>query len=95
VVETEVTIRTADGSCDAAFFHPATGSIPGVLVWPDAFGLRPAMRAIGRRLAGEGYAVLVPNPFYRVAQAPVYETAANVDFRDPATMQKLGRSWAR
>ncbi|MCE9658904.1 MAG: dienelactone hydrolase family protein [Burkholderiales bacterium] len=90
VVESEVTIRTADGSCDAAFFHPTSGSYPGVLVWPDAFGLRPSMRAIGRRLAGEGYAVLVPNPFYRVAKAPVYETAANVDFRDPATMQKLG-----
>ena len=90
VVESEVNIRTPDGTCDAAFFHPSTGSYPGVLVWPDAFGLRPAMRAIGRRLAGEGYAVLVPNPFYRVARAPVYETAANVDFRDPATMQKLG-----
>jgi len=90
VVETEVTITMPDGSCDAAFFHPAAGSHPGVLVWPDAFGLRPSMRAIGRRLAGEGYAVLVPNPFYRVAKAPVYETAANVDFRDPATMQKLG-----
>ena len=61
-----------------------------MLVWPDAFGLRPSMRAIGRRLAGEGYAVLVPNPYYRVARAPVYETAANIDFRDPATMQKLG-----
>ena len=90
VVESEVNVRTPDGTCDAAFFHPSTGSYPGVLVWPDAFGLRPAMRAIGRRLAGEGYAVLVPNPFYRVARAPVYETAANVDFRDPATMQKLG-----
>jgi carboxymethylenebutenolidase len=90
VVETEVTVRTPDGSCDAAFFHPATGSHPGVLVWPDAFGLRPSMRAIGRRLAGEGYAVLVPNLYYRVARAPVYETAANIDFRDPATMQKLG-----
>jgi carboxymethylenebutenolidase len=90
VVETEVKVPTPDGSCDAAFFHPQTGSFPGVLVWPDAFGLRPSMRAIGRRLAGEGYAVLVPNPFYRVAKAPVYETAANVDFRDPATMQKLG-----
>jgi carboxymethylenebutenolidase len=90
VVEAEVTIPMPDGSCDAAFFHPASGSHAGVLVWPDAFGLRPSMRAIGRRLAGEGYAVLVPNPFYRVAKAPVYETAANVDFRDPATMQKLG-----
>ncbi len=90
VVETEVTIATPDGSCDAAFIHPATGAYPGVLIWPDAFGLRPAMRAMGRRLAAEGYSVLVPNPFYRVARAPVYESAANVNFRDPATMQKLG-----
>ena len=90
VVEAEVTIATPDGSCDAAFIHPATGSYPGVLIWPDAFGLRPAMRAIGRRLAAEGYAVLVPNPFYRIAKAPLYESAANVDFRDPATMHKLG-----
>ncbi|MGZ5184294.1 MAG: dienelactone hydrolase family protein [Caldimonas sp.] len=90
VVETEVAIRTPDGSCDAAFIHPASGAYPGVLVWPDAFGLRPAMRAMGRRLAAEGYAVLVPNPFYRVARAPVYESAAKVDFNDPATRQKLG-----
>jgi carboxymethylenebutenolidase len=61
-----------------------------VLIWPDAFGLRPSMRAMGRRLAAEGYAVLVPNPFYRVGKAPMYESAADVDFRDPATMQKLG-----
>jgi dienelactone hydrolase len=90
VVEREVAVRTPDGSCDAAFFHPASGSHPGVLVWPDAFGLRPSMRAIGRRLAGEGYAVLVPNPYYRVARAPQYDSAANIDFRDPETMKKLG-----
>ena len=90
VVETEVTIATPDGSCDAAFIHPPTGAHPGVLIWPDAFGLRPSMRAIARRLAAEGYAVLVPNPFYRVGKAPMYENAANVDFRDPTTMQKLG-----
>ncbi|MGZ5893331.1 MAG: dienelactone hydrolase family protein [Caldimonas sp.] len=90
VVETEVAIRTPEGSCDAAFIHPASGAYPGVLIWPDAFGLRPAMRAMGRRLAAEGYAVLVPNPFYRVARAPVYESAAKVDFNDPATRQKLG-----
>jgi carboxymethylenebutenolidase len=90
VVATEVMIATPDGTCDAVFIHPATGAYPGVLIWPDAFGLRPSMRAIGRRLAAEGYAVLVPNPFYRVARAPVYESAANVDFRDAATMQKLG-----
>src|SRR5450432_3527073 len=90
VVETNVEIKTPDGSCDAAFIHPATGSYPGVLIWPDAFGLRPSMRAIGRRLAAEGYAVLVPNPFYRIGKAPMYESAANVDFRDPTTMQQLG-----
>jgi carboxymethylenebutenolidase len=89
VVVQEVTIKTPDGTCDAAFIHPPTGSHPGVLVWTDAFGLRPSMREIGKRLAAEGYAVLVPNPFYRVAKAPVYESAANVDFKDPATMDKL------
>ena len=90
IAESEIAIETAEGSCDAAFIHPASGAHPGVLIWPDAFGLRPAMREIGRRLAGEGFAVLVPNPFYRVAKAPVYESAANVDFADPATRAKLG-----
>ncbi len=89
VVEDEVSVRTADGSCDAAFIHPATGSYPGVLVWPDAFGLRASMREIGKRVAAQGYAVLVPNPFYRVAKAPQFDTAANVDFSDPATRAKL------
>jgi carboxymethylenebutenolidase len=90
VTETEVSIPTPDGTCDAALFHPATGTHPAVLIWPDAFGLRPAMRAMGRRLAGEGYAVLVPNPFYRVAKGVVYESAVNVDFQAPATRAKLG-----
>jgi carboxymethylenebutenolidase len=89
VVETDVSIKTADGTCDAAFFHPSTGAFPGVIVWPDAFGLRPSMRDIGRRLAAEGYSVLVPNPFYRIGKAPFYESAAQVDFKDPATMDKL------
>jgi len=90
VVETDLSIETPDGSCDAAFIHPATGVHPGVLIWPDAFGLRPAMREMARRLAGDGYAVLVPNPFYRLVKAPLYDTAANVDFSDPATRAKLG-----
>ena len=90
VVETEVVIRTPDGNCDAAFIHPASGSFPGVLIWPDAFGLRPAFRAMGRRLAAEGYAVLVPNPFYRIGKAPMYESGADVDFTKPEAMQKLG-----
>ena len=89
VVETPVSITTLDGTCDAALLHPASGAFPAVIVWPDAFGLRPAMREMGRRLAADGYTVLVPNPFYRVAKAPVYEDASNVDFADPATMTKL------
>jgi carboxymethylenebutenolidase len=85
-VETDVTIKTGDGTCDAFFVHPASGAHPGVLIWPDALGLRPVMRAMARRLAAEGYAVLVPNPFYRVSRAPQFETAANLDFGDPAVL---------
>ena len=70
VTETKVEIKTPDGTCDAAFIHPTSGSHPGVLIWPDAFGLRPSMRDMGKRIAAEGYSVLVPNPFYRVAKAP-------------------------
>jgi carboxymethylenebutenolidase len=68
--ESDVTIRTPDGECDAYFVTPATGAHAAVLVWPDIFGLRPAMREMGKRLAGEGYSVLVVNPFYRQQKAP-------------------------
>ena len=70
VAEREVEIKTPDGTCDAAFVYPKSGAHAGVLIWPDAFGLRPALREMAKRLAAEGYAVLVPNPFYRVAKAP-------------------------
>jgi carboxymethylenebutenolidase len=89
VVETDVTIKTPDGTCDAAFFHPPTGTHPGVLIWPDAFGLRPAMRDIGKRIAAEGYAVLVPNPFYRVAKAPVFDSASWFNFQSQDDMAKI------
>ena len=69
IVETNVEVKTPDGTCDAAFIHPKTGSHAGVLIWPDAFGLRPAMRDFGKRLAADGYSVLVPNPYYRVGKA--------------------------
>jgi len=70
VVEAEVTITTPDGTCDAYFVHPSTGTAPGVIVWPDIFGLRGSMRQMGRRLAESGYSVLVVNPFYRTQKAP-------------------------
>jgi carboxymethylenebutenolidase len=88
LIETDVAIKTPDGTCDAAFIRPNTGSYPGVLVWPDAFGLRPSMRAIGRRIATEGYSVLVPNPFYRVSKAP-FSDASNFNFQNPDDMAKL------
>jgi carboxymethylenebutenolidase len=90
VVETDVTIKTPDGTCDAAFIHPTSGSHPGVLIWADAFGLRPAMRDIGKRIAAEGYSVLVPNPFYRLAKAPVFDNPSSFDFQNQADMAKLG-----
>jgi carboxymethylenebutenolidase len=89
VVETDVTIKTPDGTCDAAFIHPQTGSHPGVLIWTDAFGLRPAMRDIGKRIAAEGYSVLIPNPFYRTAKAPVFDSASSFNFQNEADMAKL------
>ncbi len=89
LVESDVTITTPDGTADAAFIHPATGAHPGVVIWPDAFGLRPSMRDMARRLAAEGYAVLVPNPFYRVAKAPVFESAAWFDFKKPEDMARI------
>jgi carboxymethylenebutenolidase len=73
VKESDVTIKTPDGECDAYFVAPA-GAHAAVLVWPDIFGLRPAFRQMGKRLAESGYAVLVVNPFYRQKKAP---TAAN------------------
>jgi carboxymethylenebutenolidase len=88
VVEKDVEIKTADGMCDAAFLHPAEGTHPGVLIWTDIFGLRPAFRAMGRRLAAQGYAVLVPNPFYRTARAPLVVDASGFNFDDPAERSK-------
>lgn len=73
VVEADVNITTPDGTADAYFVHPATGAAAAVLVWPDIFGLRPAFRQMGKRLAESGYSVLVVNPFYRTKKAPTAE----------------------
>ena len=87
IEEAEVDIRTPDGTADAYFVHPGEGKHPGVLMWPDIFGLRPAFRQMGRRLAEAGYAVLVPNPFYRTKRAPT--APENPDFNDPPTRAAL------
>ena len=89
IVETEVEIKTPDGTCDAAFIHPASGSHPGVLLWPDAFGLRPSMRDMAKRLAAEGYSVLVPNPFYRMGKAPFFTDVTTFSFQNPTERAKI------
>ena len=82
VTESDVTIKTPDGTADCCFVHPASGTAPGVLVWPDIFGLRPAFRQMGKRLAESGYAVLIVNPFYRVKKAPTAEAGSATPLQD-------------
>ena len=83
----DVSVGTPDGQADCYFTHPATGRHAGVIVWPDILGLRPALRAMGDRLASSGYAVLVVNPYYRQAPAPVVPEGAS--FRDAATRETV------
>ena len=82
VMEMDVNIQTPDGMADCYFVHPSTGSHAAVIIWPDILGLRPAFRAMGKRLAQSGYSVLVVNPFYRSAKSPVVGPGAS--FADPA-----------
>ena len=83
----DVEVSTPDGTADCHFVHPASGTHPGVLIWPDALGLRPAFEQMGRRLAESGHAVLVVNPYYRTERAPVLPEGAS--FRDEATRKKI------
>jgi carboxymethylenebutenolidase len=87
VTESEVDVKTPDGTADCYFVHPSAGAHPGVIVWPDILGLRPAFRQMGRRLAESGYSVLVVNPFYRGRRAPV--VAPGASFADPEVKQTV------
>ena len=89
VTETNVTIQTPDGTCDCAFIYPSTGAHAAVIIWPDAFGLRVSMREMAKRLASDGYSVLVPNPFYRMAKSPVFGDISKFSFANPADRSKL------
>ena len=82
VTESEVTVTTPDGTADCYFVHPASGAAAAVLVWPDIFGLRPAFRQMGKRLAESGYSVLVVNPFYRAKKAPTAPKGAATPIAD-------------
>lgn len=87
VKEAEIEIKTPDGVADAYFVHPTAGAHPGVLIWADALGLRPAFKQMAKRLAESGYAVLVPNPFYRAKRAPILPPGAS--FQDPETRKTV------
>ncbi|MEU9991632.1 dienelactone hydrolase family protein [Streptomyces sp. NPDC048045] len=89
---TAVAIPTADGTADAYLAHPADGSpYPGVLLYQDAYGLRPQLRAMADRLAGAGYTVLVPNVFYRHGRTPIGELPEFIDpAADPSLWERIG-----
>lgn len=88
VTESDVNVTTPDGTADCYFVHPATGTAPGVLMWPDIFGLRPAFRQMGKRLAESGYAVLVVNPFYRTKKAPTASAGAATPIQEVMPLAK-------
>jgi len=84
-----VVVKTADGEANAVLLYPSgKGTWPAVLIWTDIGGLRPAFRDMGRRLAAQGYVVLVPNPFYRKGRAPSLGVE-NADFSKPDDRAKL------
>ena len=82
VSEADLDVTTPDGVADSYFVHPSSGSHPGVLIWPDAFGLRPAKKQMARRLAESGYSVLVVNQYYRTQRAPIVDTTNFAEVRD-------------
>ena len=82
VSEADIDVTTPYGVADCYFVHPTSGAHPGVLIWPDAFGLRSAKKQMGRRLAESGYSVLVVNQYYRTQRAPVVNTTNFAEVRD-------------
>ncbi len=87
VVERDVMVETPDGMADCYFVHPASGSHAAVIVWPDIVSIRPAFRAMGKRLAESGYSVLVVNPYYRTVKGAVVPEGKT--FRDPGIRDLL------
>ena len=87
ITESDVKIQTPDGTADAYFAHPTKGKHAAVLIWPDVMGLRPAFKMMAKRLAGDGYAALVINPYYRQVKAPLVEVGQS--FRDPEVRAKV------
>jgi carboxymethylenebutenolidase len=82
VTQANIDVTTPDGVADCHFVHPSSGAHPGVLIWPDAFGLRPAKMQMAQRLAESGYSVLVVNQYYRTQRAPIVDSTDFAEVRD-------------
>ncbi|GAC1300204.1 MAG: dienelactone hydrolase family protein [Steroidobacteraceae bacterium] len=87
VIDSDVKVSTPAGVCDAALIHPRDGAWPAVILFADVFGLRPTMRDMAKRLAADGFTVLVPNPFYRTSKPP--GLPPDIDFKNPADRAKI------
>ena len=85
-----VSFATPDGTLDGWFVAPSGVKRPGVVFWPDIAGLRPAKKAMASRLASEGHAVLVVNPYYRDVSGQQFEDFA--EFAAGDGFQKV-RPW--
>ena len=85
MIEKKFEIAAVDGVTDAVLYTPGEGSYPGLLFYTDIFGGRPANQGMAQRVAGQGYAVLMPNVFYRYGRPPF----ADASFRwgEPASMK--------
>ncbi len=88
LIEEMVSVPSPDGRIDAFFVAPARGRQPAVLTWPDIAGLREAFKVMARRLAAQGHAVLVVNPYYRALAAPQFADFAA--FRAQGGFEKVG-----
>lgn len=89
VTESDIVVKTSDGEAEAFFVHPSSGKAPAVIMWVDILGLRPVYRQLAKRLAEEGYAVIAPNPYYRVTKLPAFP--ADLDMSSPAGMERRAK----
>lgn len=86
--ETTLKITSSEGEFDATLLHPAVaGPWPVVILYMDAGGLRPVLSAVGERLAAAGFAVVVPDLYWRLGPFAPFDPATV--FGDPVERQRL------
>ena len=89
MIEREIEIRTPDGTCDGmVYFSKDRRRLPGAIFLTDIGGIRPSQREMAKRLAAEGFTVLLPNVFYRVGRPPLIEFPVKIG--EERTMKRIG-----